>query len=115
MIGFTSITVNEGAFVTFDGSRSTDPEGNALTYSWSFGDETTGTGVSVIHKYLTAGDKHGHADGRRRLRRNRAPRRPTVIVNDVPPVFVPEAYVPPPVTLHDGDSGRRVRRGDRIG
>ena len=49
----------------------TDPEGQALTYSWDFGDSTTGTGVSPNHIYtdpgsyhavVTAEDPDGHTD-----------------------------------------------------
>jgi glucose/arabinose dehydrogenase len=39
----------------FDGSGSTDPDGDALTYTWSYGDGTGGTGVSPIHSYATNG------------------------------------------------------------
>lgn len=41
--------------VTFDGSASIDPDGDIEQYTWSFGDETTGTGVTVDHTY----DKKG--------------------------------------------------------
>jgi subtilisin family serine protease len=41
--------------VTFDASKSTDPQGYALTYSWSFGDGTSATGATVSHIF----QKHG--------------------------------------------------------
>ncbi|OWY21979.1 PKD domain-containing protein [Sphingobacteriales bacterium UPWRP_1] len=38
--------------VNFNGSASTDPEGQTLTYTWNFGDGSpTQTGVSVNHNY----------------------------------------------------------------
>jgi PKD repeat protein len=42
--------------VTFDGSGSYDPDGNIISYSWDFGDGSTGTGVIVTHTYLTGGN-----------------------------------------------------------
>jgi PKD repeat protein len=44
-----------GQAVQFDGSGSSDPDGNALTYNWDFGDGTSGTGVKPTHSYTTAG------------------------------------------------------------
>ena len=44
-----------GVPVTFDGTGSTDPDGNALTYSWEFGDGETGTGSNPEHTYDSAG------------------------------------------------------------
>jgi ELWxxDGT repeat protein len=41
--------------VTFDGSGSFDLDFDALTYQWSFGDGTTGGGVSPIHPYIAPG------------------------------------------------------------
>ena len=40
--------------VNFSGA-ATDPEGAPLTYAWSFGDSTTGTGPAVAHTYTAAG------------------------------------------------------------
>ena len=40
--------------VQFSGS-ATDPDGDALTYRWVFGDGATATGTSVSHRYASAG------------------------------------------------------------
>ncbi|HYU90690.1 MAG TPA: PKD domain-containing protein [Gemmatimonadales bacterium] len=45
----------EGATVSFDGSASADSDGDAITYAWSFGDGTSGTGVRPSHAYADNG------------------------------------------------------------
>lgn len=41
--------------VDFDASASADSDGIVTTYSWNFGDSTTGTGAVSTHKYTEAG------------------------------------------------------------
>jgi PKD repeat protein len=44
-----------GLPVNFNGSASTDPDGDVLTYAWDFGDAMTGTGATVGHTYAVGG------------------------------------------------------------
>ncbi|SNS46681.1 PKD repeat-containing protein [Granulicella rosea] len=44
-----------GAPITFNGSGSSDPQGQALTYAWTFGDGGSATGVSPTHTYTQPG------------------------------------------------------------
>src|SRR5262249_48884579 len=61
-------TGGEGATVAFNGSGSTDPDGDVLTYHWNFGDGTAAEVVAPTHAYadngaytatLTVYDGHG--------------------------------------------------------
>jgi len=45
-----------GRPVLFDGSHSSDPDGDRLTYVWSFGDGAGMAGPSVEHRYSIDGD-----------------------------------------------------------
>jgi PKD repeat protein len=40
---------------SFDGSASTDPDGNIVSYDWDFGDGSTVTGATTAHTYATGG------------------------------------------------------------
>ncbi len=42
--------------ITFNATDSFDPDGKIVKYSWNFGDETTGTGITFNHTYTLAGD-----------------------------------------------------------
>jgi PKD repeat protein len=44
-----------GTAVSFNGSGSTDPDGTIASYAWTFGDNTTATGVSPSKAYTAAG------------------------------------------------------------
>jgi PKD repeat protein len=46
----TSLTCN------FDGSGSSDADDPIVTYSWNFGDGTTGSGLTIAHTYPKAGN-----------------------------------------------------------
>jgi len=61
-------TADEGSAVTFDGSASTDPDGDVLSHSWNFGNGDTRTGQQVSYRFpnegtytvtLTVKDRHG--------------------------------------------------------
>lgn len=44
-----------GEIINFDGSDSTDPDNDALTFSWNFGDGTEAAGTNVNHVYRSVG------------------------------------------------------------
>jgi len=48
-------TATSGLTVSFDASGSSDPDGDALTYAWDFGDGAKATGVKASHTYTAAG------------------------------------------------------------
>ena len=44
-----------GVPVSMDGSGSSDPDGDALTFAWNFGDGNTGAGATPSHTYASSG------------------------------------------------------------
>ena len=42
--------------ITFDASSSYDPDGYIVSYNWTFGDGTNGTGMIINHSYSSAGN-----------------------------------------------------------
>ena len=44
-----------GEPIAFDGTGSSDPDGNPLTYAWDFGDSNTGLGPLPSHTYSVLG------------------------------------------------------------
>lgn len=50
---FTSNT--DDLVVSFDGSGSSDSDGSIVSYSWDFGDDSTGSGETVTHTYDSSG------------------------------------------------------------
>jgi len=44
-------TCELGQSITFDGSGSYDSDGTVVSYQWTFGDGSTGSGVNPTHKY----------------------------------------------------------------
>ena len=42
--------------IFFDGSGSSDPDGEIVSYVWSFGDGFFASGINVFHKYTTEGE-----------------------------------------------------------
>ena len=53
--GTSATTFNAGQTITFDASGSASPDAYPLTYSWDFGDGTSGTGLTPTHAYLYDG------------------------------------------------------------
>jgi PKD repeat protein len=41
--------------VSFDAAASSDPDGTIASYTWDFGDGSTGTGATISHDYTAAG------------------------------------------------------------
>jgi PKD repeat protein len=51
---YADVTCN-GRTCSFDGSGSPDYDGTIVSYHWTFGDGTVGSGATVVHMYATPG------------------------------------------------------------
>jgi len=51
----SDVTGCPGDTIAFDAGRSSDPDGDALTYRWDFGDGTAGEGAAAPHRYAAPG------------------------------------------------------------
>jgi PKD repeat protein len=48
-------TVDREEYINYDGSSSTDSDGDIVEYIWDFGDGTNSTGIFTNHYYVSAG------------------------------------------------------------
>ncbi len=53
--GFSPTNPAVNAWVQFDGSASSDPDGSIASYSWNFGDGTSSAGAVAWHRFSTPG------------------------------------------------------------
>jgi len=53
-VAVSSQAAEVGDILTYT-AQAADPDGDALTYSWDFGDSGTGSGASATHAYATSG------------------------------------------------------------
>ena len=60
--GPTTSIVEGNTSIEFNGTNSSDPDGNSLSYEWDFGDGTTETGETVSHNYSDAVSKRGGSE-----------------------------------------------------
>src|SRR3989442_3536951 len=49
------LSPDAGAIVSFDASSSSDADGTIVSFEWDFGDQSTGSGVTVTHVYGAEG------------------------------------------------------------
>ncbi len=97
-----------GQEISFNGSGSSDPENDPLSYTWDFGDNTTGSGAKPVHAYsnsgiflvtLTVDDGNGGTDTAQA----------EVVVNDIPNIPpVADAGINQTYTLPDSQTTMEV-------
>ena len=88
--------------VHFSSAGSRDPDGDPLSYQWTFGDGTTSTEANPTKTYTDEGRLHGAPDGVGG--RGAGPAQPIVI----------QVGVPPELTVSTPTEGQLYRAGDTI-
>lgn len=86
--------------VRFDASASADPDGDALSFAWDFGDGSTATGPIVTHRFGVAGGAPSRVDVRLTVRDARS-----AVAELVVPVW--PGNRPPEVALEFPREGQR--------
>ena len=97
--------------VSFDAGDSTDPDGDPLTYSWSFGDGGTASGQTASHVYASAGTYTATLTAR-----DPGGRTDTATVKIQPGSHAPNVTIAAPADesgYRDGDVVAAQRLGDR--
>lgn len=115
-VGGGPYTGKTGFPVSFDGTGSSDPESQSLSYSWTFGDSSGDSGATPSHTYATPGVKtviltvnDGFQDS--------APDETTATITDnTPPVAVlpPPFSSPDPTVTLDGCGSSDADLGDSL-
>lgn len=72
--------------VSFNGTTSRDPQGLSLTFTWDFGDGSTGTGVTPSHTYADDGVYTVALVVRNSYGVSSSPATRTIVVGNPPPV-----------------------------
>lgn len=101
-----------GLTITFDASETTDADGDTLTYTWDFGDDSdAGEGVIVEHTYVASGDytvtltvNDGNVDSDPYPVDITVTNPPTVVLSDLPETITNETEITFTATATAGDA-----------
>jgi YVTN family beta-propeller protein len=113
---FNAVAAYTGAASTFQGGPSSDDDGTVASWTWDFGDGTTGDGVATTHVYQQAGrytvtltvrDNEGCsvASGYNGQSTTCAGSQFAVTSQPLDVLAAPPPVQPEPACIHDGDDG----------
>jgi PKD repeat protein len=108
---FTSTPVQETLEVVFDASPSSDPDGTLTSYSWDFGDQSTGTGKTVKHTFAKAGN-YGVALTVKDNSDAMSTKTTNVVVSAVPPL--PGDTIAPKIVSVSPTAGQKGVKSDAV-